>query len=84
MSKQNLTVTMRQNTGSSFWSGTANVPGLAPAKLVRPDGTNLFQSRQSLQAAARNLGKRLGMDVEVTAPTRKAAKKTPVTTTPTT
>jgi hypothetical protein len=69
-----LNVKVRENKAKG-WEGTVSVPGLKSTKLSRKDGTTLFPTRGALNAAARGIGKKLGVQVEYDEPGKKVTKK---------
>ena len=77
MSKSlNVKITSQRQGETEVFSGTVNIPGLRPTKLVKKsDGTADFPSVSALKTTARGVARTLGFDgVEVAEPKRKAAK----------
>jgi len=70
-----VNVNRRNKDGVEGWEGTVTIPGLSNAKLARKDGNTFFSTRSTLNTVARNLGKRLDLEVKFTEPLKKAAKK---------
>ena len=73
-----LTIECKQKSSKGTalgYEGNVAIPGLKTTKLTRKDGTTLFSTTSALKATGRALGKRLGTEVEFTAPVTKAAKK---------
>lgn len=70
-----LVVNVKQ--GKTGWTGNVELPGLTSARLSRKDGETTFPTRSALTTVARNLGKRLNVEVEYAEPAKKAAKKAP-------
>ncbi len=71
-------VTKRTVDGQERYEGTVSIPRLKPTKLVRSDGSTLFQSRSALTNAIKTVSESLGF-TEVSlddAVLNKAAKKT--------
>lgn len=73
-----LNVTIKERTkGEETWfEGTVALPGIKPTKLVRKsDGSHKFGTVNAVRTSARSFAKQIGFTADVTAPTKKAAKK---------
>lgn len=76
--KQNMSkLVVNVREGKAGWTGSVAISGLSSTKLARKDGETTFPSRSALTTVARNVGKRLGLEVEYAEQAKKAAKKAP-------
>lgn len=75
MSKLTITVKERTSQGNTGLEGVFQLPNSTSAKLTRKDGSTLFPNRGTLSQAAKRFASNLGMEAELVAPQKKAAKK---------
>lgn len=76
MNTLNLKINAKKRDGQEYFEGTVSLPGLKATKLMRSDGTTEFASRANVSSAARNVAKKLNLEVATDQPVKKAAKKT--------
>lgn len=81
MSKTNdllVKVSKRTTNGVESWEGTANLPGLTPAKVTKANSESKFSTRSTLEKAAQKLAIRYGFDevkFEGTTPTKSKTNR---------
>lgn len=78
--KLTVSVASRQVAGETWWEGTVRLEGIVSAKLSRKsDGSTRFNSRTSLQGAARRFAERYGYSdvtyAEKSAPALAASRR---------
>ena len=61
--------------GGNYEGQVSGLPGLAPAKLQKSDGTTKFATRSACVQAANATAKKLGCTITENQPVKQAAKK---------